>query len=100
MKVHQRLLLPHNPTDQTIPCPRCGGSGTIPSGDVKRKARLITLAHEWADEHGFPPTAKDWRGVKGTKWPSYLTCVRVFGSWDAFIQDCGWEPRGRGRPIK
>lgn len=91
--------MPNQNPDKMIECPRCKGAGTIPSGDVKRKARLILLAHEWEEEHGAPPTAKDWRGVQGTKWPSYLTCVRVFGSWDSFISECGWEPRGRGRPI-
>ncbi len=86
-----------------IPCPRCGGSGCLDQDDPveQRRARLIELAREWANEHdGRPPTAKDWKNVTGSKWPSYLTCIRAFGSWDDFILACGWEPRGIGRPIK
>jgi hypothetical protein len=66
----------------------------------KKRQRLIDLAHDWQRQHGAPPTAKDWKLVTGTKWPSYLTCIRAFGSWDDFILECGWEPRGRGRPIR
>lgn len=66
----------------------------------ERKDRLIAKGHDWFDQKGVPPTARDWKAVKDTEWPSYLTCIRAFGSWDNFIFECGWEPRGRGRPSK
>lgn len=65
--------------------------------EEKRK-KLIALGLEFFAEHGRPPTARDWKKVSGTKWPSYLTCIRAFGSWDDYLMACGWEPRGRGRP--
>jgi hypothetical protein len=61
---------------------------------------LIAKGLTWYDKHGQPPRAKDWTNVRGTPWPSYQTCVREFGSWDAFISACGWTPRGRGQPLE
>ena len=65
-----------------------------------KRAKLVALIQIWAREHGAPPRAADWMNVKGTRWPSYLTVVRAFGSWDAGIEAAGFEPRGRGRPLK
>lgn len=61
---------------------------------------LIQRAKDWEQEHLEPPKASDWKGTRGTHWPSYQTVYRAFGSWDAYIALCGWRPRGRGRPSK
>ena len=62
---------------------------------------LIDMGHLWAETHdGQPPRVRDWKKVTGSEWPSYQTAVRAFGTWDRFIEACGWPPRGRGRPKK
>ena len=66
-----------------------------------KRAKLIAMIKLWAKDHGgSPPRASDWMNVKGTRWPSYLTVVRAFGTWDEGIAAAGFEPRGRGRPLK
>ena len=69
------------------------------TSDIKvRRQELIELIRDWAAEHGKPPRASDWKGVTDTRWPSYLTVYRAFGSWDEGIKAAGFTPRGRGRP--
>jgi len=64
-----------------------------------KQEELLRLGREWVEEHdNKPPRAADWRNVRGTKWPSYLTVYRAFGSWDAFVRELGFEPRGVGSP--
>lgn len=68
---------------------------------LEKQQWLIDRAKDWADDHEeTPPRVQDWQKVRGTGWPSYLTAVRAFGTWDQFIAACGWTPRGRGKPKK
>jgi hypothetical protein len=66
-----------------------------------KRAWIIDMIRLWAQENGEPPKVNDWRHVKGTHWPSYLTAIRYSpdGTWDGIIRLAGFEPRGRGRPI-
>ena len=72
--------------------------------EVARAAKrqmLIEKIRAWAALHdGVPPRIIDWKKVTGTSWPSYLTVIRAFGSWDAAVLQAGFAPRGRGRPIQ
>lgn len=67
--------------------------------EVKRQ-RIVELIQEWAKEYGEPPKVNDWRIIKGTPWPSYITVIRYFGSWDEAIMSAGFLARGRGRPVE
>ena len=72
---------------------------------------MIAAAHEWHDVFGNPPTAVDWIGAPsllakspgsrlrredakdaGLRWPATSLVQTRFGSWNAFIAACGWEP--------
>ena len=69
--------------------------------DTHRQAAILTSIAKWASEHGDqPPKVSDWRRVTGTQWPSYLTVIRAFGSWDEAIRQAGFTPRGRGRKFR
>lgn len=81
----------------------------------------IALAKVWERETGAPPTKREWDPASqrstirkllvrverlqdsverfaGGGYPAAVTICNLFGSWDAFIHACGWEPRGQGRP--
>jgi excisionase family DNA binding protein len=52
----------------------------------------IAAALEWNAKHGDQPSANEWR--KATyRHPANATCIRIFGSWNAFIAACGFTPR-------
>lgn len=59
---------------------------------------LIEKIRKWTVKHGEPPKVNDWRGPQQSKWPSYITVIRYFGTWDEAIKRAGYKPRGRGRP--
>lgn len=65
-----------------------------------KRQRILELIQAWADVHGEPPRVNDWRHVKDTPWPSYITVIRYWGSWDEAIMRAGFNPRGRGRPVE
>jgi len=68
---------------------------------AQKRRKIIGLIRAWSSLHNdCPPRVADWRNVKGTDWPSYLTVIRAFGSWDAAIEAAGFQARGRGRPIE
>lgn len=72
-----------------------------PYSHLKKRSEIRAKIQKWADEHeGEPPRVKDWRRVNGTDWPSYLTVIRYFDSWDKAIESSGFKARGRGRPIE
>lgn len=72
-----------------------------PTKQETKRAWIVDMIRLWAQEHGEPPKVNDWRHVKGTNWPSYLTVIRYSPdqTWDGMIKLAGFEPRGRGRPI-
>ena len=61
---------------------------------------IIQSIREWTEEQGEPPKVAHWRVVGDSGWPSYLTVIRAFGSWDKAIEAAGFEPRGRGRKFR
>ena len=86
-------------TKKRRPVPR-GRALRAAKAQAKRE-RILALIQRWAEEHqGHPPRVADWRNVRGTGWPSYLTVIRYFGSWDEAILEAGFSPRGRGRPVE
>lgn len=76
------------------------GKGAQAKARAAKAQRIIELIQLWADIHGEPPKVADWKNVRGTGWPSYLTVIRHYGSWDEAIFAAGFQPRGRGRPIE
>lgn len=93
----------------------------VRTADAYTPEECIQLAHVWKRETGAPPTRNDWNPAKRRRnilnmldrlrdhrdaakryttggYPGVNTILNRFGSWDAFIAACGWEPRGRGRP--
>ncbi len=56
---------------------------------------LLDALHEFADEHGRPPTAPEANDRAGFPGPD--TFVRHFGSWNTAIVEAGFEPRNRHR---
>lgn len=58
----------------------------------RRRLLLIRLMQERSRELGRPPTARDFAGVRGTHYPSYLTFIRAFGSFNAAKTAAGFEP--------
>jgi len=67
---------------------------------ANRQATIISKMQTWEVLYGEPPKVADWRKVGGTSWPSYLTVIRAFGSWDDAMREAGFEPRGRGRRFR
>lgn len=65
-----------------------------------KRQRILELIQQWAATNGEPPRVNDWRHVSGTPWPSYITVIRYWGSWDEAIMHAGFPPRGRGRPVE
>lgn len=76
------------------------GSLMLDSKAEAKREFIIGKILQWSVDHGEPPKVNDWRHVRGTEWPSYLTVIRAFGSWDAGIEAAGYQPRGRGRPVE
>lgn len=81
----------------------------------------VALAKVWARETGAPPTRDAWdinrrkrrlrtlyercKHIEGEiaryetgGYPSIATIRKLYGTWNAFIAVCGWEPRDRTRP--
>lgn len=57
--------------------------------------QIIDLIRAWADEHGDPPSARDfWRL---DDYPSHNVVIRRFGSWSNGIRAAGLDPRSRGQ---
>jgi hypothetical protein len=61
------------------------------------RPKIIRAAQRWALEHGRPPSATDWRPSSPTH-PNESQVRRLFGTWNAMIERCGWEPREPHRP--
>lgn len=69
---------------------------------------IIEKVHEWVETYGRPPAAADWNPAQarrqGSKpetierflagdWPQYSTAMRHFPSWNAMIEQAGYEGR-------
>lgn len=65
-----------------------------PASDVA-KARIISAIRRFADEHGRPPTCREWKRSERDH-PSSTTVRDRFGSWSAAIEAAGFEPLKRG----
>lgn len=50
--------------------------------------RLVACGVRWHETFGRWPRVADWTGVRGGEWPSFLTCVRAFGTWRQYLQAC------------
>ncbi len=65
------------------------------------KDDCILEAQEWEVVYGRPPGRLEWsqrRPHRGTR-PSATTCIRLFGTWTAFIEAAGFTPRPKGFPL-
>lgn len=72
---------------------------------------IMRAIEEWTHEHGEPPAVADWNAVRcrrmndedrarryeegaaAGKWPSHVSVVRAFGSWNEALVAAGFEPR-------
>jgi hypothetical protein len=67
------------------------------------KASVIAAVQRWEREVGRPPTQADWKGVRGSEWPSSTHTARLFGTWGAALAAAGFplperKPRRKPRP--
>lgn len=56
------------------------------------RGEIVAAIVRWNDEHGVPPTARQWTMESASWRPVTNTVVRVFGSWNAGIAAAGFEP--------
>jgi hypothetical protein len=56
---------------------------------------LLDALHEFADEHGHPPTVSEANDTD--EFPGADTFVRRFGTWNNALDAAGFEPRLRRR---
>lgn len=54
--------------------------------------RIVAAIRAFADEHGRPPTSKDWRRA-GEGHPGWWSVVRHFDSFSAALRAAGFAPR-------
>lgn len=94
-----------------IPEPRCPRCSDI-AGTWWTRDRVLARVREWAEAFGEPPAMADWdlwfaehalhdraradrfRMADGY-WPTTVTVIRMFGSWNAGIRAAGFSPRFR-----
>jgi hypothetical protein len=86
------------------------------------REECIDAARTWQQTTGAAPTKNQWNPARlrmdGRKliqrarahqasiqryeaggYPSEITIRKIFGSWNGFMEACGWEPRRTGRPV-
>jgi hypothetical protein len=91
--------------------PRCHPCSARKSGverTVWTREILIDRMREWAELYGEPPAIPDWnpwdaramgdeararRFETSDRWPTYMTVIRAFGSWNGGIVAAGFTPR-------
>lgn len=57
------------------------------------KEKVIAAMLRWTQEHGRPPSARDWLKAPIPDWCPYTQTVQMhFGSWNAGIAAAGLEP--------
>lgn len=82
-----------------------------PDKTVWTQAAVIDAVRRWAAEHGEPPGVKDWdtwqarhvlrdegRAVRAEQalrdgYPSAVSAIRAFGTWNKAIAAAGFTPR-------
>lgn len=70
-------------------CPRCAQRKWTPE--------LIAEAiQRWDEQHGHPPSARDWRDGHNPGYPTLHTVQRLFGSWANGIEAAGFPRPARG----
>lgn len=71
-------------------CPCCGGAMSEWTA-----GRIIAAIRTYADQHGRPPTADEWRKSGGLEHPTNVTALRVFGTWNSALAAAGVTVRPR-----
>jgi hypothetical protein len=62
------------------------------------KEKILHLLREWKEENGRTPRTVDWN--KGDRrYPSSMTVVKRFGSWNAALAEAGLPPAPRRWPL-
>ncbi len=55
--------------------------------EAMEKAFLV-----WTFDHGRQPKWRDWMYVDNAVRPTSHMCQRAYGTWNAFVTACGYEP--------
>jgi hypothetical protein len=56
------------------------------------REEVLAAVRDWHTRGGAPPALREWRRA-GPTHPSAATVQRIFGSWNAAIEEAGFEPR-------
>lgn len=91
------------------PDPRCNPCA---KAHYKRWPQEAILAAVWAwnERYGEPPAVTDWNPYEAERvadlqrlerfragnWPTFMTVIEAFGSWNAAIEAAGCAPRSAG----
>jgi hypothetical protein len=74
-------------------CPACASE----EATIWTRERIIERVRDWAEIHGRPPTATDWRVGRGV-WPPTGSVQKCFGLWADAIEAAGFpRPQAGGR---
>lgn len=57
---------------------------------------VVAAIQTWADEHGRPPTSKEWLHAAPGVHPNATVVLHEHGSWNAAIAAAGFWPCARG----
>lgn len=57
---------------------------------------IVYAINLWHRKHSRTPFTSEWDQA-GENHPSRQTVARVFGSWNAAMEEAGFTPRPRGR---
>jgi hypothetical protein len=60
---------------------------------------IIDEIGRWAEEHGYPPTRRDWM-LATVEHPNYAMAVKVCGSWADAVESAGFPRPTRGTRSK
>ena len=68
-------------------CPHCGA---IPA--TWPRSRILEACQTWANVHGKPPTAAEWR-ASTPHHPSHTQVALVFDNWNTMLKEAGFGKR-------
>ena len=68
-------------------CPHCGGRPI-----AWPRPKIIEACQKWIEQHGKPPTAKQWVASTPDHPANSMVC-REFGSWNAMLAEAGVKKR-------